>query len=84
MKNKTLLYGLIAVGGYLLWKKYFKKTEVIVDEGFDSDEIGGSKLEIAMLECKSKALIHFADSKVSEEVKKEWIENCVRAKMLEK
>ena len=25
MKNKTLLYGLIAIGGYLLWKKYSNK-----------------------------------------------------------
>jgi len=82
MKNKTLLYGLIAIGGYLLWKKYIKKPNEIIDEGFYSDEIiGGSKLDVAMIECKSESIIQFEGSKASEEVKKEWIKRCVMDKM---
>jgi len=85
MKQNTMLMIGGAIVVYLLWKKYIKKPNEIIDEGFYSDEIiGGSKLDVAMLECKSESIIHFEGSKASEEVKKEWIKNCVNAKMLEK
>ena len=81
MKNKTLLYGLIAIGGYLLWKKYGKKSEVASLEGA---VIGGTKLEIATLECKSEALVKFGNSKVSEEVIRAWTKSCIKTKLEQK
>ena len=79
MKNKALLYGLIAVGGYLLWKKYFKKTEVIVDETIIEHEF--SLEDEIHAECSAEAIVQFEGSKASEEVKKEWIKRCVMDKM---